>query len=433
MNRTFLNDRHADEPMQRFDALSSPLKELHPTLPEALRYPFFTDVLRSENYCRFSGVCSPRRFVGHCFQWNECAAEVLIMREGASEREAKQSEPLALALHERGASVSLPALSSQKSLRLLRPASVVEEAADALRREFALRPAIRNWLSRQVDWAIERADAARRTLAASPVKAKLLVLNTEMHPNSRALAMAAHAESIPVILLQHGFLGQQWLYTPTLSTRLCVWGEVDFAWFRQRGVEQERLVITGSPRAAAVEPLRRRRIKEQFELGAKRAVVFFAPNLTLQYHTAAAALLHAAQKRLSSEYRWYVRAHPSNRLENLGSVYGPIEFLPPDLPLEDCLALADCVLHDHSTMAPVRYAGIPTATLTLDAPYPAYYAALLGDQPALPAPEEVAAWADRSALLGEPKCGATCDMAFGGNDALQRIADTCLSVMEPAG
>jgi len=65
---------------------------------------------------------------------------------------------------------------------------------------------------------------------------------------SRSLVIAAGARGIPSICLQHGLIMGEEAYMPVFATRMAVYGRTELAWYLERGVPRERIVVTGHPR-----------------------------------------------------------------------------------------------------------------------------------------------------------------------------------------
>ncbi len=75
-----------------------------------------------------------------------------------------------------------------------------------------------------------------------------VVVGTTEDLTSRILTMVAGEKGIPSICLQHGILGGEEAYLPVFATVEAVYGQYEKDWYRERGVSEEYIAITGHPR-----------------------------------------------------------------------------------------------------------------------------------------------------------------------------------------
>jgi hypothetical protein len=241
---------------------------------------------------------------------------------------------------------------------------------------------------------------------------------------------AARSLGIHTVLIQHGFLGQEWLHWPVGADKVCVWGEVDRRWYVGRGLPEDRIEVTGSPRAFTVDRHYRAEARAKYRISpGHRVVVFLAPNLGSGYHARAAEFLRAAAAGLGSTSRLFVRFHPSQS-QGPGAEYDGVKTLSPSAPLKEVVGLADVILHDFSTMAFAEFAGLQTACLALDAPYPAYYSDLMGEQKVLTSVQELCEYLLAIEPCYEPISRPTISMAAGGKEATERMGRVILELTE---
>lgn len=65
---------------------------------------------------------------------------------------------------------------------------------------------------------------------------------------SRSLAIVGAMKGIPSICLQHGILMGEEAFMPVFTSHVGVYGEYEKAWFKRRGLEEQRIAVTGHPR-----------------------------------------------------------------------------------------------------------------------------------------------------------------------------------------
>lgn len=441
--QTFLNDRHADEPMARFNEITKRLAIAGYNVSGALRYPFFIDCLKTRDYLRYSRMHYFLVPAGWRYMYE--SADVLFVQEGDSEREKAQILPIVewLKNHGRSAEVWCRAAtplgqrvwtSIETSLRNKISRTVpyrdlrrLDRASRELIKEFKLSRKLTGWLRMQALLAFNRFERAKNILEEMKPEPKAIVVNSEYHPISRAAVEAAHALHIPTVLIQHGFLGQQWLHWPVSSEKVCIWGEVDKDWYAKRELADNVIEITGSHKAFPVEQSYRNEVRKKYGLAKdQHVIIFFAPNLEREYHARASRLLKDAQGVLKQNYKWFVRPHPS-QTRFAAEQYGEMTLMGSSVPLKEAFALADLILHDFSTMAFAQFAGLETACLALDGPYPDYYAGLLGKQKLIASTEDLCDCA-RSIKAGyELVSGPVTTMAAGGDEAIERVGRVIMS------
>jgi hypothetical protein len=418
----------------------------------ALRYAFFSDCLRSNNYLRSSRNELRYWLTPTACQYEADSVAVLFAQEGCSQREREHIEPVGHWLQEHGLTAGViraqprtrahrltTSLATALKWHSLFPGvkgniAAIDETAHSLMREFDLSVTFLRWFRFHVAAAVAGHRKVHRLLERMAPRPKAIVFSTEYQPASRAVLSAAGVLGIPTVLVQHGFLGQAWLHWPIAAKKVCVWGEVDRHWYLERGHPASGLAVTGSYRAFAINRTERAAARQGMGLSStERAVVFFAPNLGLSYHRRAAGFLREARAKLGDSCRWFVRLHPSEGDASLAQEYDGVAHISSADPLRQVYALADLVLHDHSTMAFAEYAGIHTATLALDPPYPSYYRELLGDQEEIGSVEALC----HRILATEPgydcEAAPTRSMATGGLDALNRVGGAILDLASGRG
>lgn len=78
-----------------------------------------------------------------------------------------------------------------------------------------------------------------------------IVSATEMHPMERLVFTQARQMHVPTVLIQHGVTNETvknvLVNTPSIATRLCVWGEAAKRYFISHGTPKKKIDVTGSP------------------------------------------------------------------------------------------------------------------------------------------------------------------------------------------
>lgn len=77
---------------------------------------------------------------------------------------------------------------------------------------------------------------------------KIVVLNSDAHKVSRCMVLLSQKVKVKSFVLQHGTTVLEYGYLPVLSDVIFTWGNLSNQWFKQRGVEQDKLKTTGTPK-----------------------------------------------------------------------------------------------------------------------------------------------------------------------------------------
>jgi hypothetical protein len=366
----------------------------------------------------------------------------ISVREGKSKREMEITEPINVAIARIGKDTGWVFASEKNSLTrfitalsstLLRSdtfvffyryASNVRDVAHQLRDKFGFEKSFIKWFlaSSLSHYILHR--RALDIVEKNRNRIKGLVVYMEYHALTGAMIHAAKKYNIPVVLTQHGFIGQEWLHFPVQSDRICVWGEVDRDWYKERGIGEDRVRITGTHLAFDIKSEDRRRMRGQFKIEPGQYVIFYLiPNTLDYFHERSVKLLDQLQKSLSGvNCRWFIRPHRNNKSHviNMYTALG-FESFPGDVPVDEAFALADVIIHDYSTLATAEYSGLVTLCLPADPPYPEFYIKLLGEQRIISNPEQFTKIVKGIKPGYEPKSKATPAMAAGGEEALRNI------------
>ncbi len=442
--RNFVDDRHADQSISEFISLTTDLVIDGFDLSAPLRLPFYLNCLRSDNYRRAAHHYSVGVLAAASTGIRLSGTGWISVREGNSPREMDITMPVNQALREAGmptgwafpdngsrvgrlwSGLFSTFLTGEVRRFFSGYSKKIDSIARRLAASFNFHNSFIEWFKIGVLSNFIQHKRALRLIRGNRESISGLVVYMEYHRLTSALLHAAKENEIPVVLTQHGFLGQEWLHTPLRSDRICVWGEVDRRWYEGRGIRDDRLRVTGTHLAFSIKSEYRRETRSKYNLDPEEyALVYLVPNSLDYFHHKSIGLLKELRAAVTDlSCRWFVRLHRSNK-PHVIKMYleaGFTEF-PDDVPVEEAFALADVVIHDYSTMATAEYAGLVTLCLPADPPYPGFYPELLGDQRIIDNPRQ---FRDIVATISpgyklDPK--STVTMAAGEDKALTHICD----------
>ncbi len=375
-------------------------------------------------------------------------ADVLILRSGHTDRELLNLEGLASHLAGLNVAMALPASSSFRRVsgitrvlrlqathgrrvarareRLRRRADLVE----SVRREFGLPRHFCDWFWLELERAIWRYFSAETVLGRA--KPRVLVSAGDNLPGGYPFHVAAKQMGIPSVVIQHGFIGQEWLHYPLRADRICVWGDVERQWYVQRNISPDRVIITGNHRGITNLPVNERnRIRHQLGCAAdQRLVVWFTtPHGGQWLERFFSWLEHPAMKGFGG--RLILKLHPKESPATYGANVrnGVTVFAASDFSLKSAFVAAEVVVHDHSSIgAEAHFCGQNVICAAVNPPYPSYYRSLIGPQAYVQSPDEMVAVASR---LGAPTLTtrrSPC-LGFGGEDSDAGVASVVRSML----
>jgi CDP-glycerol glycerophosphotransferase (TagB/SpsB family) len=81
---------------------------------------------------------------------------------------------------------------------------------------------------------------------------KNIVAASDSHKISRLMVFMAKDYGVRSLVIQHGFLADFYAYVPVFADKIAVWGEYPKSWFVEKGVPEEKIVVTGPPQFNAL-------------------------------------------------------------------------------------------------------------------------------------------------------------------------------------
>ena len=375
-------------------------------------------------------------------------ADVLILRAGHTDRELLNTQGLQAHLEDLNVSTAYPwpyrvrHLTSIRRIFELR-ISYGRAVAHAmkyfrrysslpadLRREFNLPAYFDEWFWLELENVLWRYIGAQIVLERA--RPRVLVSAGDNHPVGYLFHTVARQLGIASIVIQHGFIGQEWLHYPLWADKICVWGEVDKQWYMARGVPAGRIAVTGNPRGITSLPIQNREAIRQ-KLGcvpSQRLLIWFTTYRREEWMKCFLHWLHSpAMKRLDAKI--VLKLHPiEDPAIFRGRVGDNIAVLAAaDLDLKLALVAADVIVHDHSSIgAEAHHCGQNVICAAVHPPYPDYYRSLVSSQIYVESPDELV---DVVNSLQPPdlKIRESSCLKFGGEKASQAIAKEIRSLV----
>jgi hypothetical protein len=415
------------------------------SIGHALKRSFFTYWLHSLPP-RPRLISSARALASHFLAANLAhtgprRAEILILRAGKTARELSNFHELRTQLRRFDVAYTSPyprdnrhLLSVLRAVRLktrhhreavslLARLNQHRDRVSVVRREFDLPDTFDQWFGIEVQRAVWRYIGALVVLARA--RPRVLVSAGDNQPVGYPFHTAARQLGIPSLVIQHGFIGQEWLHYPLWADKVCVWGEVDRDWYRQMGTAREKIAVTGNPRGQTpVLAHDRERVRRRFGYSPNEFLViwFTTPHgggwkeqfLRWIRHPS----LHEVQVPI------LLKLHPKEQRADYHGMIPPNYSLATaaELDVASAFAAADAIVHDHSSIgAEASFTGQNVICAAVNPPYPDYYRLLTRGQHLVESPEaltKIVRGLTRPAL--RPR-SVPC-MQRGGEAALQAIA-----------
>src|SRR3989344_1802926 len=171
----------------------------------------------------------------------------------------------------------------------------------------------------------------------------VVVTTNDTVPFENNVVKTANKMGIPSIVIQHGALGEDESFKKSITTKVAVWGEITKKWMTGLGEDENKLVITGSPRYdeyITKKPKEREKVLKKFDIPLSKKIILYAPHqfnvkltvestqLTLEENKETLNKLFNATKELGLFL--IVKLHPSNQI-SIEEIYRLI----PDIGYKD--------------------------------------------------------------------------------------------------
>lgn len=127
---------------------------------------------------------------------------------------------------------------------------------------------------------------------------------------SRTLAVVAGMQGIPSVCLQHGILMGEEAFIPVFSSHIGIYGQYEHDWYRSRGLDAERIVITGHPRYDDIftaKPGPKDDFRETYSLDPRKITLLFATGPSLDEHKTRTLLTELAAQ---PGFQLLIKPHP---------------------------------------------------------------------------------------------------------------------------
>jgi hypothetical protein len=304
------------------------------------------------------------------------------------------------------------------------------DRVSAVRRTFDLPETFDQWFWIEAERAVWRYIGALVVLARA--RPRVLVSAGDNQPVGYPFHTAARQLGIPSLVIQHGFIGQDWLHYPLWADKVCVWGEVDREWYRQMGTAPEKIAVTGNPRGHTRVPAHdRERVRRRFGCSPDEFLViwFTTPHGGGWKEQFVRWIRHPSLQELG--VRILFKLHPKEQHTDYHGVIPPNCGLATaaELDVASAFVAADAVVHDHSSVgAEASFAGQNVVCASVNPPYPDYYRLLTRGQHLAESPEALAKIV-RGLTRPALRPRAVPGMRYGGEAALQAIASEIRSLI----
>jgi hypothetical protein len=422
------------------------------SIGHALKRSFYTDWLHSLER-RPRPISSARAVACHFLTANFAhtgprCADILILRAGKTARELLNFHELGTQLQRFDVAYASPYRHNDRHiLSVLRAVRLKtkhhREAASLLgrlnrhrdrvfvvRREFDLPDTFDQWFWIEAERAVWRYIGALFVLARA--RPRVLVSAGDNQPVGYPFHTAARQLTIPSLVIQHGFIGQEWLHYPLWADRVCVWGEVDGEWYRHMGTAREKIAVTGNPRGQTGVPAHdRERARQRFGCSPDEFLLmwFTTPHGGGWKEQFVRWIRHPSLQAL--RLRILLKLHPKEQRADYEGVISGDHGLATasELDVASAFAAADAVVHDHSSIgAEASFTGQNVICASVNPPYPDYYRLLTCGQHLAESPEGLATIVRglaRPQLRPRPVPG----LRYGGETALRAIASEIRSLI----
>ena len=194
------------------------------------------------------------------------------------------------------------------------------------------------------------------------INVKIIVSIDDWIPICRSVMFAGKKSKIPSLTVQPGILAATggFCYTPIISDKFAVWGEITKKEMIKWGADPKKIVITGNPRFVKPEKRDVKNLKQKFGFEKNRPLVFLATECLEEYGkvfgekekiTYLKTLIDVLKE--NSNYQLIIKLHPREEM----SFY---KIILPKLGLKNAVVVKDENLHDIINMCDVLITGFST-------------------------------------------------------------------------
>lgn len=175
-----------------------------------------------------------------------------------------------------------------------------------------------------------------------------LVLNTDVHKTSRALVLLSRQKNIISGVIQHGSPVLEYGYLPVISHQFFTWGEISKHWFTVRNTREEKLILTGTPKADSIfNKILNQNVTD--EIYPEKILLIINP---IGKENVLRMLQICKDSGIHKKFELTIKLHPSsndNRNE-VDEVFKNEVIVLKDENTHDLLAIADIVITTTSTV-----------------------------------------------------------------------------------
>ena len=155
----------------------------------------------------------------------------------------------------------------------------------------------------------------------------VIVTTNDTVPFENNVIKTANKLGIPSIIIQHGALGEDESFKKSITTKVAIWGELTKEWMTKLGEDENKLIITGSPRYDSYitkKPKEKEKILKKFNIPKSKKIILYAPHqfnikltvestqLTLEENKKTLDKLFNAAKEFGLFL--IIKLHPSNQI-----------------------------------------------------------------------------------------------------------------------
>ncbi|QNF28477.1 capsular polysaccharide export protein, LipB/KpsS family [Metabacillus elymi] len=177
-----------------------------------------------------------------------------------------------------------------------------------------------------------------------------VIVGTTTDTFSRILTIMAGKKGIPSLCLQHGLFGEI-QFMPVFATKNCVFGNYEKEWYLARGVDEDRIEVTGHPRHDRIfmgPQMPKSTLQQKLGLNAQKKSVVVAT----QPHSDIDLLSNLIQiLSKNSSFEILIKPHPHEyarntlqKYESILSAHQSIKIVPREIDLYHLLYNIDLVI-----------------------------------------------------------------------------------------
>jgi len=197
------------------------------------------------------------------------------------------------------------------------------------------------------------------------IRPRVVVVREAVKELYRTIVFTAKRHKIPTLVIQHGALVEENIYTELYTDKIALWGSAGIEWYSRFGNNRDKYVVTGRPESDRLGY----NIPPEVPIDPAKEVVLYMPNLLENvrylsnvYHTwdSELPLLNSIFEASNHfpDKQWIIKAHPYDPVDidalkraREEKTHNKNVFIVKNVPIEPLIEIASLVIVSYFSSA----------------------------------------------------------------------------------